>query len=250
MKDFQEFQRKIHKHKKHKGAQAMIIKDDNKWYNLTEASILTGLHKNTIRGYVKIGKVEAKKENGKYGLETIISHNSLVKAGITIDDKDKNALLWDGKVKSIGRDNISGDGMPNVNGFTEDKKNPYIPSNFYKEIMLKYEQATYRTGWLEGQLETTKRLLTEGQEAIRQREESLIKERVKIEERLKHEEEEKENLEQEILKIKEETERIKKEKEELTRILLFKNTPWWKKAFYTKERIEKEIEEEINKKRR
>ena len=116
----------------------------------------------------------------------------------------------------------------------------------------------------------TRKMLTEGQETIKQREEKLIKEKMQIEEELKRVqnekelklallEEEKKRLEEETCRVREEVERVKKdhqeeqlksenerkEKEELMKQLMLNNMPWWKKFFNTKEKLEEEIQKKL-----
>lgn len=47
-----------------------------------------------------------------------------------------------------------------------------------------FVQATFRIGWLEGQLELTRKMLTEGAEATKQREEALLQERTLAEHKI------------------------------------------------------------------
>lgn len=230
----------------------MLVEENNKWYNLTELCALTGLHKNTIRSYVREGRVESKKVKGKYGLEIIISHNSLSGVGITINGADKNSMLVDDSGSDTDRDNKLGEKLFNIKGSDGIKENPYISTNIYKDIMSKYEQAVYRSGWLEGQLDTTRKLLMESQETIRQREEILIKEKTAAEEKAKQKETDLILANEEKKKILDETEGLKKQnkelQKELDKINLRKNISWWRRATQTKEKIEADIEKELSKK--
>lgn len=78
-------------------------------------------------------------------------------------------------------------------------------------------QATYRIGYLEGQLESARKMLTEGVDAARQREltlqETLHKEKAKAE------------------RLAAETELVRRENEELKARIREIEIPWWKKMF-------------------
>lgn len=91
-------------------------------------------------------------------------------------------------------------------------------------------QATYRIGWLESQLETTKKMLTEGEAHRQQREEDL---RVKSEEvaRLATE---KTLMEAELARTRDEAGRIHREKEILAAQIKELRLPWWKRWFKVK----------------
>ncbi|MBU3912476.1 MAG: helix-turn-helix domain-containing protein [Nanoarchaeota archaeon] len=131
---------------------------------------------------------------------------------------------------------------------TERAESLYQKEAKVKELEDKLQKYTWQ---MEEELQREKKekelMRTIAEEEKKGLEEEARKVKEEIETAKAMREEEKENLAQEILKMKKEAEIIKKEKEELTRILLFKNTPWWKKIFYTKEQLEKKIEKEFNK---
>lgn len=214
---------------------------NDKWYNLTELVAITRLHKNTIRGYVRVGRVEAKKVKGKFGHETMISHKSLVNAGIPVNGNGigvelGGGITCEGENEGAVRGNVGGD----VRG----DNTPFISAGLYKEMILRYEQALVRLG----QLENQRLMLTERAESLQSMEEKyrdeiagaeLEKARLKDEiidkekalsetiegkkeymEKLREREirlgvaeEEKKRLETETQKMREEVEAVRKEQE-------------------------------------
>lgn len=257
--------------------------EQDKWLNLTEASALTSLHKNTVRGYVKVGRVESKRVRGKYGNEILISAKSLVKAGLVRVDIPSDTLLGFSRAGNTDNNsNLLEVGIPDVRGNIEAKiiSDEYISSEIYKEMLMRYEHALVRLG----QLENQRILLSEKAESLQKLEEenkklvqdisikeNIIKEiniaNLEYEEKLREKEiniavseEEKKRLKDESRKTKETFELIKKEqdelklkleeesklKEKILRELIFKSIPWWKKIFSSKDKIEKEINKKMN----
>lgn len=247
---------------------------DGKWHNIRTVAALTGLHTNTVRGYVRAGRVESKTIKGKFGNEIWISEESLVRAGIPINGNNGNTMLV---VDSACESKKSALVMGAVKGNVMGNGAKYISTELYKEMIFRYEQALVRLG----QLENQRLVLTERAESLQEMEERYkedlktveteksrlekeiaIKEesaketahiKDKLEEKLKEKdtrismvEDEKRNLSEERQKMGEEVEKIKQEKESLMREVILLNMPWWKKIFINKKKINEEVEKKLN----
>jgi hypothetical protein len=136
-------------------------------YTIVEASALTGLHRNTIRQRIRMGQLDASVQHGKFGEEYRISHTALVRAGLldgagplsgTIlvdeprgaehhaDDEDDETIDAEHVVEA---DALAG----SVQALTE--------------LYQRHEQAMFRLGYLQGELERVK-ALAETAESLRE----------------------------------------------------------------------------------
>lgn len=193
--------------------------------SIKEAAELAGVSKDTIRRNLKQGVLQGVLHKGKYGQEYRIYKDFFEQ---WLNSRGVHAYSALQEVL---------EGVPIAANSNTHGQQPFLQevpmgdATGLPKVLEKLEQAMFRVGWLEGQLDLTKKLLTEGQDTIKQREENFIKEKVELEDKLKYKEE---------LLIKE-----KEEKEKLKRELLFRGIPWWKKVFTSREEIEKEISKRL-----
>jgi DNA-binding transcriptional MerR regulator len=133
--------------------------DGGQGVTIQEAQKITGLSARTLRRYVKLGKLTVTRSQCKFGQQILFSEAEL------------RALPAPG----------SGETPRQVAGALAGRDSP-LDSNPLKDhpLVAKLEAATYRIGWLEGQLDMTQKALTEGADSIRQREESLEKARAEV----------------------------------------------------------------------
>jgi len=130
--------------------------DSGQGVTIQEAHKITGLSVRTLRRYVKLGKLTAGRSQGKYGQQILFSEAEL------------RALTPPGggdRPGQVAMGSRGGDSPPDSDPVTS------------HPLAAKLEQATYRIGWLEGQLDMTRKALTEGDDIRRQREEALEKSR-------------------------------------------------------------------------
>jgi excisionase family DNA binding protein len=122
-------------------------------YTINEAAGLTGLHKNTIRQRIRLGQLKATIEQGKFGEEYRIPHDALVEAGLL-----------------AGSPLESRDGPTHAAEFeTEpDSSNGAASSvtGALTELYQRHEQAMFRLGYMQGELDRVK-ALAETAESLR-----------------------------------------------------------------------------------
>jgi excisionase family DNA binding protein len=124
--------------------------------SVKEAAACAGVSRHTIRRLLMQGLLQGVAQAGKYGKEYRIYRDSLQK--------------WmEGKpVHAPGHAPAAPGADPaQASAGTRLHRVPapgHAPAPHV--ILERYEQAVHRVGWLEGQLEMTRRMLTEGQEAI------------------------------------------------------------------------------------
>jgi excisionase family DNA binding protein len=130
---------------------------ESRTYTIAEAAALTGLHKNTIRNRVKGGTLTAEVRVGKFGEEYRLAHDALVAAGLLAGEY---VAPGDANAEILGEEEGSGELLP-------------TPHGNLAELFRRHEQAVYRLGWLEAELQRTK--------ALAENAESLQNERVERE---------------------------------------------------------------------
>lgn len=134
--------------------------EERRTYTINEAAGLTGLHKNTIRQRVRLGQLKATIQQGKFGEEYRISHEALIEAGLLPDsgplDTPQEAVL-DAEVRS--GDEPGGDASPS--------SNVEAPVAALTELYQRHEQAMFRLGYMQGELDRVK-ALAETAESLRQ----------------------------------------------------------------------------------
>jgi len=116
---------------------------------IKEASQQLGCSDKTVRKYIKEGRLDARKLNGKKGLEYRINKNSLEKL-LSLDFQRGN----------------NGIASIEENGYISYKSLYIKAEEWNKDLSYKLEQANYRIG----QLETTRLILTERSESLQKNE--------------------------------------------------------------------------------
>jgi hypothetical protein len=166
----------------------------------------TGRSERTLRRWIKGGRVPV--------------------TYVTVDGK-REIRISEGAVRDLVRDTgCQGDvTVPSVAGQVAGQV------TVTPEVMERLEQATYRIGWLEGQLDLTRKALTEGAEVSRQREEALKHDCQAREEALEKERQAVLELDRYLQAERQRRMAVEKEKAALEARVLELELPWWKKMF-------------------
>src|SRR5687767_12075058 len=114
-------------------------------YSISEAAALTGRHKNTIRNAIRMGHLEAAVQHGKFGEEYRIEHDALVTAGFLERDPLEGGDVLDADFAAEG--GAAPNGAP-----------PNVTMGALAELYQRHEQAMFRLGYLQGELERVKAL--------------------------------------------------------------------------------------------
>ena len=195
-------------------------------YTIAEAAALTGLHRNTIRQRVRMGQLEATVQPGKFGEEYRISHEALVDGGL---------LKEEGPLGEGAEDVLEADFVPGPHAGEPAMANPALAA--LGELYQRHEQAMFRLGYLQGELERVK-ALAETAESLRHRTEEQQQEMASLKrdadeaERLRRELErtqerlrEMEALRKDLQVVKELAARQEAVIEQLETV---SQRPWWK----------------------
>lgn len=166
---------------------------------IQEAHGITGLSVRTLRRYVKTGKLTVERAPCKFGQQILFSEAELRPIAVSAGGETP------GQVAGVPR---GGDSPGDSEPVTE---NP---------LMAKLEGATFRIGWLEGQLDMTRKALTEGEEARQQREAELLKEKAAVL-----------DLDRSLREERQRRQAAEKEKSALEARLRDFERPWWKRLF-------------------
>jgi excisionase family DNA binding protein len=172
-----------------------------------------GVSVRTVRDWVKRGKVESTVIKGRKG--------------------KSEYRFTEEEVKKIRGRNEGSFTSLEVKGEVQPKETPFTSSPVQDPL----QQAVFRIGWLEGQLELYKRMLTEGSETVRAREEEMISTRRKAEEKAEEAARlvtEKAEIENKLIRARDETEGVRLEKEALAVRIRELERPWWKRWFGAK----------------
>lgn len=131
-------------------------------YTINEAAGLTGLHKNTIRQRIRLGQLRATIQQGKFGEEYRIPHEALVEAGLLPD-----AGPLEGADDSVLHAEFIPAG-PAANGTAEPDAEPTAAPTVaaLTELYQRHEQAMFRLGYMQGELDRVK-ALAETAESLR-----------------------------------------------------------------------------------
>lgn len=137
------------------------------WYSLSEASKKTGCPPKALRGYLK--QVPGwKRVRTLFGEEVRISSEALRAISRLVKEEKPQA-------PETHREAETGQ---------NDKNNTSGTKRIAPEVILeRYEQAIYRVGWLEGQLESHKKLLSDGQHTMAERESEIRRDLDRVGER-------------------------------------------------------------------
>jgi len=138
--------------------------DSPRTYTISEAAALTGLHKNTVRQRIRLGQLTAEILPGKFGDEYRIPHGALVAAGL------------------LGADPLIQPNGPAAGPALESE--PPAAAEFaaepaarvaatgpetaaaLRDLYARHEQAMFRLGYLQGELDRAK-ALAETAESLR-----------------------------------------------------------------------------------
>lgn len=149
-------------------------------YTIAEAAALTGLHRNTIRMRIKLGQLQATVRPGKFGDEYRISHSALVAAGLlavegplgdadtapgsdflspevldaeVVDPDEASDFSRESTTSHAGADEGREDADEHPGSDTTT-----TPVAALAELYQRHEQAMFRLGYLQGELERLKAL--------------------------------------------------------------------------------------------
>jgi excisionase family DNA binding protein len=133
-------------------------------YSINEAAALTGLHRNTVRQRIRLGQLEATIEQGKFGEEYRITHEALIRARMLpetgpLGDSDEDVL--EAHVTEDGAGHGRPDERPSDNGALAQTTVAALA-----ELYQRHEQAMFRLGYLQGELDRVK-ALAETAESLR-----------------------------------------------------------------------------------
>jgi DNA repair exonuclease SbcCD ATPase subunit len=183
-------------------------------YTINEAAALSGRHPNTIRQKIKMGLLEASVTQGKFGEEYRIAHETLVEAGLLSSSgplgEASNSPVLDAE---LVEDRETPDGRAER---TERPEEPPTSTALAAlgELYQRHEQAMFRLGYLQGELERLK-ALEETAESLR-RDNTARSEEVQT---LKSALQEKDAEAREAERLRQEREREARETERLRREL-------------------------------
>jgi excisionase family DNA binding protein len=140
-------------------------------YNISEVAALTGLHRNTIRTKIRTGQLPADTQVGKFGEEYRISHEALLQTGL-LPHPQPEVLTAEPDL----------DGLPQDSGTT--LPGPSIPAEgnalaatvaALADLYQRHEQAMFRLGYLQGELDRAK-ALAESAESLRRDHDAQLQE--------------------------------------------------------------------------
>jgi len=132
-------------------------------YTISEVSQLTGLHRNTIRTKIRVGGLDAEIKQGKFGDEYRVSREALVRAGLIPETPSENGSPTSPVFEAdlVGRtppEELASGSGPDVLAGTVAA---------LSDLYQRHEQAMFRLGYLQGELERAK-ALAETAESLRE----------------------------------------------------------------------------------
>jgi excisionase family DNA binding protein len=211
----------------------------NRTYTISEAAALTGLHRNTIRQRIRLNQLEATVQQGKFGEEYRIPHTALVKAGLL---SDTGPLGETGPSETVFTADVvepeseappAPEPEPEPNGETQTALSRTTVQAL-GELYQRHEQAMFRLGYLQGELERMK-ALAESAESLQQERVTRDEELRTLKQALEEKERkaaEAETLRQELDSTQErlrEMEQLRKELEGLKDLATqLSKRPWWR----------------------
>lgn len=137
-------------------------------YTVNEAAALTGRHRNTIRMKIKLGELEAVVQPGKSGEEYRIRRSALIRAGL---------LPADGPAEAPSEELPGADATaPPTAAGSEGSAPPFAA---LIELYQRHEQAMFRLGYLQSEMERLK-ALAETAESLRQDHEATREEAARL----------------------------------------------------------------------
>ncbi len=129
----------------------MANSTDSPTYSISEAAALTGLHRNTIRQRIKGGLLEATVQVGKFGEEYRITRQALRDAGLLTEEPLREGPALDPDI-------LDADGHAEGNGASRDTAPGATTVIALQELYQRHEQAMFRLGYMQGELERFKAL--------------------------------------------------------------------------------------------
>ena len=130
-------------------------------YTISEAAGLTGMHRNTIRTRIRLGQLEATVHQGKFGEEYRITREALVKAGLL---SSSGPLDEAAEAEPVFQAHVVDTPEEPAESSTAEPEAPaeqHALANTVKalgELYQRHEQAMFRLGYLQGELERAKAL--------------------------------------------------------------------------------------------
>jgi len=177
-------------------------------YTISEAAALTGMHRNTIRLRIKMGQLDATVQPGKFGDEYRISHSALQRAGILAQDGPLGEMASDAVL--LPEEERDGNAVAVETAAEEQPREPEANGAVagpalaaLGELYQRHEQAMFRLGYLQGELERLK-ALAETAESLREDRETQGAELTALRREL-----------EEKARLAEETEALRREREAL-----------------------------------
>jgi excisionase family DNA binding protein len=133
-------------------------------YTISEAAGLTGMHRNTIRTRIRLGQLEATVHQGKFGEEYRITREALVKAGLLspsgpLDEAAEAEPVFQAHV--VDSPDEADAPPPGSAPEPEGPAEQHALANTVAalgELYQRHEQAMFRLGYLQGELERAKAL--------------------------------------------------------------------------------------------
>lgn len=127
---------------------------ENQTYTISEVSQLTGLHRNTIRTKIRIGALEATIQQGKFGEEYRVSREAMVRAGLLPGEEDEASEP--AQEPALEPDLV---GAPRGPERVDADQNTLASTvAALSDLYQRHEQAMFRLGYLQGELERAKAL--------------------------------------------------------------------------------------------
>jgi excisionase family DNA binding protein len=127
-------------------------------YTINEVAALTGLHRNTIRMRIRTGHLQAEVRHGKFGEEYRISHQALA-----------DARMLTPEMGGEGED----DGLSPSQPAQASALSQSVAA--LSDLYQRHEQAMFRLGYMQGELDRTK-ALAETAESLREENETARRE--------------------------------------------------------------------------
>jgi excisionase family DNA binding protein len=140
---------------------------DEQTYTISEVSQLTGLHRNTIRTKIRVGALDAQIRQGKFGDEYRVSRDALVRGGLIPGDapEAEPAPEAAGTAPDLDSDLV---GRPVAEDAPTAEPNALTGAvAALSDLYQRHEQAMFRLGYLQGELERAK-ALAETAESLQQ----------------------------------------------------------------------------------
>lgn len=132
-------------------------------YTIAEVAALTGMHRNTIRQRIRLGQLDASVQQGKFGEEYRIAHEALIRAGLV----DGAGPLGSASVvetldpEHAAAEPLDAQPVPEPGAMSQNTVQALT------ELYQRHEQAMFRLGYLQGELERVK-ALAETAESLRE----------------------------------------------------------------------------------